>query len=121
MTEHDLVASYDPLDNEDEYLYLITRHRGLPAVRVHLSDAYEYTRAEFLARPAEVTQRNSFVVLGLPHALGPDDELIAEARGRGVGIGKIGKLMGALNIRDVWSYETPEEQRDRKRKARGGR
>ena len=77
MNEHNLVSSYASLDNGDEYLYLITRARGLPAVRVHLSDAYEYTRAEFLARPNEVTQRNSFVILGLPHAHDPGDALIA--------------------------------------------
>ena len=94
MSEHDLVTVYEPLDNTDEYLYLVKRLRALPAVRVHFSDAYEYTRAEFLSRPDEVTQRNSFVILGLPHALDPDDDLIAEARAQGVGIGKIGKFMG---------------------------
>ena len=120
MSEHDLVEAYEPLDNEDEYIYLVKRRRGLPAVRVHLSDAYEYTRAEFLARPDEVTQRNSFVILGLPHALDPV-HLIAEARAQGVGIGKIGKFMGALNSRDVWTYETPEEKRDHERKGRGRR
>lgn len=110
MSAHDLVASYEPLDNKDEYVYLITRRRGLPAVRVHLSDAYEYTRAEFLARPSEVTERNSFVVLGLPHAYPPGEALIEEARRERVGIGKIGKLMGALNYPDVSVYESPEER-----------
>lgn len=121
MNEHNLVSSYASLDNGDEYLYLITRARGLPAVRVHLSDAYEYTRAEFLARPNEVTQRNSFVILGLPHAHDPGDALIAEARRQGAGIGKVAKFMGALNNRDVWTYETPEERGARERGARGGR
>lgn len=121
MNEHDLVVSYPPLDNDDEYVYLITRARGLPAVRVHLSDAYEYTRAEFLARPTEVTERNSFVVLGLPHAYPPGEALIEEAQREGVGIGKIGKLMGALNKPDVSAYESPEERQEREDRGRRSR
>lgn len=112
MSEHNCVASREPLDNDEEYLYLITRTRGLPDVRVHLSDAYEYSRAEYLARPAEVTKRNSFVVLGDPHAISPRGELVAEARKDGIGIGDIGKFMGALNSRNVWEYEAPEERQN---------
>jgi hypothetical protein len=118
MTEHSCVEGWEPLDNDAEYLYLITRTRGLPDVRVHLSDAYEYTRAEYLARPAEVTAPNSFVVLGLPEAYEPSEALIGEARTEGLGIGKIGKFMGALNSRDVSEYETPEERQDRERGSR---
>lgn len=113
MNEHSCVASWEPLDNEDEYLYRIIRTRRLPDVRVHLTDAYEYSRAEYLARPKEVTRRNSFILLGLPHANEPMSALLAEARTNGIGIGKIGKFMGALNSRDVSTYETPEERRER--------
>jgi hypothetical protein len=104
-------VSWEPLDNYDEYLYRIIRTQG-PEVRVHLSDAYDYSRAEYLARPAEVL-RDSFIVLGLPHAHDATPTLIAEARSDGVGIGKIGKFMGALNSRDVSAYETLEERRAR--------
>jgi hypothetical protein len=37
MNEHSRVASWEPLDNEDEYLYRIIRTGGLPDVRVHLT------------------------------------------------------------------------------------
>ncbi len=110
MNEHSCVASWEPLDNDEEYLYLIKRTRGLPDVRVHLSDAYEYSRGEYLARPAEVMKRNSFVVLGDPNAYAPSGALVAEARKDGIGIGHIRKFMGALNSRDVWEYEAPEER-----------
>jgi hypothetical protein len=108
MNEHNRVDTWEPLDNDEVYLYLVRRTMGLPDVRVHLSDAYEYTRAEYLARPAEMTKRNSFVVLGLPHATTPRGTLVAEAGEDGVGIGDIGKFMGALNSRRVWEYQTPE-------------
>jgi hypothetical protein len=110
MNEHSCVASWEPLDNHHEYLYLIKRTRGLPDVRVHPSDAYEYSRGEYLARPTEVMGRNSFVVLGDPNAYSPSKALVAEARNDGIGIGFIRKFMGALNSRDVWDYEAPEER-----------
>jgi hypothetical protein len=37
MNEHNGVASWEPVDNDEEYLYVIRRTRGLPDVRVHLS------------------------------------------------------------------------------------
>ena len=110
MNEHDCVANWEPLDNHHEYLYLIRRKRGLPDVRVHPSDAYEYSRGEYLARPEEVMGRNSFVVLGDPNAYPPSKALVAEARKDGIGVGFIRKFMGALNSRDVWVYEAPEER-----------
>ena len=111
LEEHDRVESFDVMDNSDEYLYRICRPLGLPEVRVHLSDAYEYTRGEFLTRPDEIRVRNSFVVLGLPHAHEIAPTMIEEARESGVGLGRIGKFMGALNRRNVWEYETTEERK----------
>lgn len=113
MNDHSCVASWEPLDNEDDYLYRITRTQGMPDVHVHLTDAYQYSRAEYLARPAEVMRRNSFIILGLPHAYPAGLNLTDEARRDGVGIGKIGKFMGALNSRDVSTYEALEERRER--------
>ena len=113
MNEHSCVASWEPLDNDAEYLYRILRKKGLPEVRVHLTDAYEYSSAEYLARPEEVLGPNSFIVLGLVEAYPPHPALLARARVDGIGIGRTGKFMGALNIRDVWEYETAEERRER--------
>ena len=96
----------------NEHNCVTKRARGLPDVRVHLSDAYEYSRAEYLARPAEVTKRNSFVVLGDPHAIAPHGTLVAEARKDRIGMGNVRKFMGALNSRDAWEYEAPEERRN---------
>ena len=84
------MANWEPLDNHHEYLYLIKRKRGLPDVRVHLSDAYEYSRGEYFARPTEVMGRNSFVVLGDPNAYSPSKALVAEARNDGTGSGSSG-------------------------------
>jgi hypothetical protein len=109
MSEHDCIESYAPLDNPEEYVYLMKRSRGLPDVRVCLTDAYVYSRAEYLSRPKEIRVRNSFVVY-FNNYYPPGDALIAEAKKEGVGLGGIGKFMGALNSRNVWEYETPEER-----------
>lgn len=104
------MKSCTPLDNQEEYVYLIIRERDLPDVRVHVTDAYQYSRAWYLARPKEVRKRNSFIVCGY---FGPGPAgggYVDEAKAAGIGIGTVGKLMGALNYRDVWEYQTPEER-----------
>jgi hypothetical protein len=93
MSEHDCVKSYNPLDNDEEYVYLVVRSRGLPDVRVHLTDAYTYSRAEYLGRPPEVRKRNSFILCNSFTGI-PDVGLVNEARNSGIGIGAIGKFMG---------------------------
>jgi hypothetical protein len=109
MSEHSCVKSCTPLDNQDEYVYLITREHDLPDVQVHLTDAYQYSRAWYLVRPKEVRKRNSFVV-GNSFTPSAPCELVDEARDAGIGIGNIAKLMGALNSRNVWEYQAPDER-----------
>ncbi len=109
MSEHSCVKSCTALDNQDEYVYLITRERDLPDVQVHLTDAYQYSRAFYLVRPKEVRKRNSFI-LGNAFTPSAPCGLVDEARAAGIGIGVISKFMGALNYRNVWEYQTPEER-----------
>jgi hypothetical protein len=105
MSDHSKVLSCTMLDVDDEYLFLIKRSGGLSDVIVHYSDTYEYSRATFQTRPPKVG-RNSFVLV-VPHA--PESDLtVYEARKLGIGIGKIGKLMGALNSEKVWEYDGPQ-------------
>lgn len=88
-----------------EYIFEIKRTDGLPAVKVHLSDAYDYGLAEYLVRPRQV----AFIVIARPEA-GFDRSLCNRGRREGIGIGKIGKLMGALNSRDLSTYFAPDER-----------
>ena len=113
MNEHNLVSNWGPIANEDEYLFRITRtlSGSKSDVTVHLTDAYRYGLAEFYARPNQL-KSGSFVVIGMPHA-DADSEVIDVARKHRIGIGHIGKFMGALNHRNMWEYMTPEE-RERK-------
>ena len=113
MDEHNRVSLWEPITNQHEYLFRI--RRTLPGsqsdVIVHLTDTYRYGLAEFYARPNQL-KSGSFVVIGMPHA-DADSEVIEIARVHHIGIGHIGKFMGALNSMNIWEYMTREE-RERK-------
>ena len=116
MDEHSRVSNWMPISNQHEYLFSITRTRsGCESdVIVHLTDAYRYGLAEFFARPRQL-RSGSYVVIGMPHA-SADSEVIERAKEDRIGIGHIGKFMGALNSKNVWEYLTPDEEREQSRR-----
>ena len=118
MDEHNLVNNWEPIENEDEYLFRINRtlSGSRSHVIVHLTDAYRYGLAEFFARPKQL-RAGSFVVIGMPHA-DADAEVIETAKIERIGIGHIGKFMGALNYRKIWEYISPEERRQQEEEQR---
>ena len=107
MTQHSKVARFTRNNGED-IVYIIDRNDGLMPVTVFLSDAYWFGRADLLGRPSEI-KRGSFILITRPEA-SFDQTLIDKARAKGIGIGKIGKLMGALNRANVYEYKSPEER-----------
>lgn len=111
MDDHNLVEYAELIKNQDEYLFKVIRTlKGIRSdVIVHLTDAYRYGLAEWFARPAQL-RAGSFVVLGMPHA-DFNADVIEEAKNNRVGIGHIGKFMGALNYKNIWEYMTPEERK----------
>lgn len=113
MDEHNLVNSWEPIENEDEYLFRIRRtlSGSRSDVIVHLTDAYRYGLAEFFARPKQL-RAGSFVVIGMPHADAAAD-VIETAKLTHIGIGHIGKFMGALNHKNIWEYISPDERRQK--------
>jgi hypothetical protein len=109
MDSHSCVASYTRLAVDEEFLYRIQRKSGLPPVVVHLSDAYEYGLAEYLARPRQIGE-GDFIIIARPEARAVAHSVIQSGRDDKIGIGKIGKLMGALNSHTVWTYVPPEDK-----------
>jgi hypothetical protein len=120
MHEHDRVRTWIPIPNQDEYLFKITRTlKGSDShVIVHLTDAYRYSLAELYARPRQL-RVGSFVVIGMPHA-NTNPEVIEKAKEYRIGIGHIGKFMGALNVQNLWEYMSPEERRAMEEQRRRG-
>jgi hypothetical protein len=113
MGEHSAVECYTDKSDGENYLFLIERNRERPPVLVHLSDAYFYGQLEYIARPSQLG-RGDFILIARPEA-SYDEGIVAAARRNGIGIGKISKLMGALNQEKIWLYETIEEKKERER------
>ncbi len=113
MNHYDRVINWEPIASQDEYLFKVTRtlSGSKSDVVVHLTDAYRYGRAEFYARPGQL-RAGSYVVIGMPHA-DAATEVIETAKLAHIGIGHIGKFMGALNHKNIWEYISPDERRQK--------
>ena len=48
-----------------------------------------------------------------------DQELVARAKKYKIGIGKLAKMMGAMNYEKVYEYETADERKEKEGHARG--
>lgn len=118
MDEHNLVSNWELIANQHEYLFRIRRTLSGCAsdMIVHLTDAYRYGLAEFFARPTQL-RAGSYVVIGMPHA-DAEPEVIDEAKQHLIGIGHIGKFMGALNYKNIWEYMTPDERQQEQEEQR---
>jgi hypothetical protein len=109
MEGHSAVEQCTEQNDGDEIIFEIRRKNDLPPLLVYLSDAYDYGFGEYLARPRSL-KKGDFILVADPNA-NWDASLAESAREDKIGIGKIGKLMGALNLNKVWTYETPEERK----------
>jgi hypothetical protein len=109
MEGHSVVEQCIQQNAGAEIIFEIQRKNDLPSLLVHLSDAYDYGLGEYLAHPRSLGH-GDFILIADPNA-DWDESLVERARKDKIGIGKIGKLMGALNLRNVWAYETPEERK----------
>lgn len=105
LRDHSKVEDCVQLRDETECLVEITRKGGLPTVRVHISDAYDYSSWDYQSRPSPV----DFILIG-NFTEQFDHSLVAVARKDRIGIGGFRKLMGALNWTDMWKYELPEDR-----------
>ena len=60
----------------------------------------------------------SFILVARPEAYF-DQELVARAKKDKIGIGKLAKMMGAMNYEKVYEYETADERKEKEGHARG--
>ena len=118
MNDHNRVSNWMLIADQHEYLFRITRtlSGSESDVTVHLTDAYRYGLAEFFAHPNQL-RAGSYVVIGIPHA-DADPEVIEKAKEHRIGIGHIGKFMGALNYTNIWEYMIPDERREKEEEQR---
>jgi hypothetical protein len=108
MESHSCVESCRQLNIEDEFIFELERTAGRPAVKIYLSDAYDYGLGEYLSRPRGLG-RGDFILIARPEAHF-DESVVERARIDGIGVGRLKKLMGALNWSQIWKYSSPEEK-----------
>ena len=102
MRSHSRVLSYDDISTDEFVLYRIHRKNMSPVV-VYLSDAYRFTRAEFLARPRRPAI--DYILIARPEAT--DGDPMSENWEK-TGVGNLAGIMGALNKETVWEYSPPK-------------
>jgi hypothetical protein len=70
---------------------------------------------DFNNRPRQLGP-GDYIVIAKPEAGGgAGPELIRQYR---IGVGKLGIFMGALNLRNMWTYEPPDEEEKARRRGR---
>jgi hypothetical protein len=119
ISEHSAVTSWIMMPCEEDFIYRISRARYEDSVLVWLADQYHFTDMDYYNRPRQL-RAGDYIVIAKPEATGgASPDLISQYR---IGVGKLGIFMGALNKRNMWTYEPPDDdekprKRDRQRKA----
>ena len=107
MEEHDAISAMSKVTDDDDHLYKLHRARFGDTMRVWLCDAYLFTDAEFFNRPSAIIE-GDYIIVGKPEGgIAVDHDLIRQYK---IGVGKIGKFMGAVNFRKTWRFLTSEER-----------
>lgn len=107
LNSHSAVERFELIDNDDFYIYKIYRKKGMSEVLVVLSDDYYFGNSSLQNKPA-ILKNGGFFLIARPEASGFEGN---EPLGK-LGIGKIGKLLGALHRKDFWNYEPPKKEQD---------
>lgn len=102
MTGHSRVDTWEDISTSEFVIYRLHRTGEMPPVVVWLSDAYQFTDAEFYAGPTHPSV--DAVLIARPEAIGNEPLWWAKD---GIGIGNIAGLMGALNREHVDEYGRP--------------
>ncbi|MFL6759643.1 hypothetical protein [Sphingomonas sp.] len=110
MSSHSNVLNLADVSTAEDYLFKISRAKQGDSLLVWMSDAYFFTDMDFHNRPAVLTT-GDFILVAKPEAGFHVDDGLIELEG--IGVGQIGKLMGALNLAKPWEYLTPQEREER--------
>ena len=102
MTQHSRVDRFDDISTEEFFIYRIHRGGGLSPVIAWLSDAYRFTKAEYLAKPKR--PKPDYILIARPEAT---ENTPMSENWDGIGVGNMVGFMGALNKRRVNEYSPP--------------
>lgn len=103
LNNHNAVESIEQIALDDFYAYKVNRRRGMTSLIVVLSDDYYFGEASLQNKP-NILKDGGFFLIAKPEASGFQGNQPFEK----LGIGKLAKLLGALNKEDFWNYEPPK-------------
>ena len=102
LNSHHAVEKIESINLDDFYAYKVTRRRGMSDVIVVLNDEYCFGSSSLQDKP-NILKDGGFILIARPEASGDEDNEPLEK----LSVGKIGKLLGALNREEFWNYEPP--------------
>lgn len=111
MGEHDAVSDLRLVSDADDFIYEIRRDRFGETMKVWLCDAYLFADTDFYNRPA-ILNAGDYIIVAKPEAgFTIDYDLIRREK---IGVGKIGKFMGAINLPEPWRFLDAVEREELK-------
>ena len=107
LSGHNAVAKFEMIDDDDYYIYKISRRRNLSNLIIVLSDAYNFNHYSYLEKP-EILKEGGIILVARPEAScfernETDDKIV---------VGKLGRVLGALHHEEFWTYEPPKQVED---------
>jgi len=102
LNNHFAVEKIEKIVLDDFYAYKITRRREMSSLIVVLSDDYDFNDESIQKKPS-ILKDGGFFLKAKPEGYGISRSLPEEK----LGLGGIGKLLGAINKKDYWNYEPP--------------
>ncbi|CAM1333017.1 hypothetical protein [Tenacibaculum aestuariivivum] len=107
LTNHSAVKEIEKINSDDFYAYKIKRNFGMSDIVVVLSDEYYFGLASVSDKP-NILKDGGFYLIARPEANGFEGNIPEEK----IGVGKIGKLLGALNKDEYWNYKKPKKKKE---------
>ncbi len=104
FNSHFSVEKFEVIDNEEYFIYRVKRKYGMSDVVVVLSDDYYFGSVSLQNKP-NILKNGGFFLIARPEASCLEENKPLEK----LGIGKISKLLGALNIEDFWNFVPPKK------------
>lgn len=112
LDNHSNVASWMRLSDPSDYIYQITRERG-EDILILASDCYRYSLTDFFTRNKHIGA-GAMIYMAKPES-NYSLEVADVAKEECVTIGKLGEILGALNIDAHWDWESRDRKERRKR------
>lgn len=105
LNSHNAVKCIESIELDDFYAYEIKR-RNMSSLILVLSDDYYFGSSSLYNKP-DILKDGGFFLIARPEASGIEKNIPQEK----LGIGKLGKLLGALNREDYWNYFPPSDKK----------